>query len=123
MAASDEMVERLALAAVHIENEIDASISHPGPLLMILSRAREEAAIALQSMVDMPLDGAVDIDRMRLAQWEVKRMRNLADWVAEAVAAGKEAWHSLNPETQREYAALMAGDGEAKPAAGGQEDD
>lgn len=84
--------------------ERDFVMRHGGPTAWILAAARLDAIDALRTLADVDPTNALEITRL---QNDVKRNRDLIDWLHRAVERGEEAWQKLRGEEQDTVAAVL----------------
>lgn len=74
------------------------------PMVAILKRARDQAAIAMNSMV---YADAANIELIRAFQMEVRRYDDLVAWCSELVTEGIEADMRITEDDRTEFSQLL----------------
>lgn len=91
-------------SAIAAMDAIEAQIIQGGPILALLGRAQTGAAHAMLALVDADAD---DPGEIRKLQNEVKRFREITEWVIETVAAGQEAAETMKTLDADDHEALL----------------
>lgn len=87
---ADEILDEEYLEAMRLAEDIEREfIGQPGPILYLLDRAREAA---IQAMERLTWADPADPVKILTLQNDVKRYRDMVQWIREALAAGDEAW-------------------------------
>lgn len=96
--------QRIVSASADIEVQL---ISKNGcrPVLLVLLKARNEAAIALARLADLP-EGAT-IEEVRTLQHEVKRYADILEWFRDVVREGISLDREISNEDREEMVELL----------------
>lgn len=89
---SHEYMQRQAMVTLANKIEADFIATHGGLATYLLASARNEASTALMALADVDPTDSKEITRL---QNEVKRFRDMAEWMSKAVELGDEAWNEL----------------------------
>lgn len=103
-----DAIERLALErAVILSAELDVQFeknAHIRPMVMILAKARDDAALAMRGLVYVDPN---DADKVREFQHEVRRYDDLVQWTHQIIIDGKEADRRLAEKDRQELDELV----------------
>lgn len=103
-------LQQAARLSIQVEAELTSNIRSE-PLLVVLDRAKENAAAALTALAVVDPE---DPHAIRHLQNEVRRFNELVNWLHEMLIAGPEAERQLNATQMQEARALVLDDDTAE---------
>jgi hypothetical protein len=99
-------LERAALLSADIEEQLTARAKDgTRPLIVVLAKARREAALAIAALVDTPPSDAAAIARL---QNEIKRFADLVRFLREIVMDGLDEGYEVADAERDELERLVA---------------
>lgn len=108
---STEPVTRLAmLRMISASADIEAQLMNnqgTRPIVIMLSRARTEAAVALAQLATVARADAANIDVIRSLQDTVTRYDDLVRWLREIVASGFDCDQEITHEEREEMIEML----------------
>ncbi|MCA1458091.1 hypothetical protein I6F35_33700 [Bradyrhizobium sp. BRP22] len=96
-------LERAARLSILLEAELTSKVKSE-PLVEVLHRAKEQAAVALSALVDADAENPPAIRKL---QNEVRRFDELVAWLQEILIAGPEAEQELSDLQRQEARGLI----------------
>lgn len=88
--------------SAEIQEQLTAKKGH-SPLLVILSRARQDATTAIAALCEVDPES---IDKVRICQNEVRRFIDLVQWMGEMIEAGNQP--DITEDEQSELITLIS---------------